>query len=108
MLASATQSLPDMFAAPLPGTPPAQAWPRGPVAPLQTTVAAVGDLGEEATEIFGLEAEEHLQPISMYVTDLENSPTDHDPIQSIRRATHTLKGAAALMGVGVMPDLLHI
>src|SRR5713101_4972519 len=61
MLASATQSLPDMFAAPLPGTPPAQAWPRGPVAPPQTTVAAVGELGEEATEIFRLEAEEHLQ-----------------------------------------------
>src|SRR5258708_33123651 len=37
MLASATQSLPDMFAAPLPGAPPAKAWPTGPVAPPQTT-----------------------------------------------------------------------
>ena len=108
MLASATQSLPDMFAAPLPGTPPAQAWPRGPVAPPQTTVAAVGDLGEEATEIFRLEAEEHLQTISMYVADLENSPTDHDPIQGIRRATHTLKGAAAMMGFRAIADLCHI
>ncbi len=108
MLASATQSLPDMFAAPLPGTPPAQAWPRGPVAPPQTTVAAVGELGEEATEIFRLEAEEHLQTISMYVADLENSPTDHDPIQGIRRATHTLKGAAAMMGFRAIADLCHI
>src|SRR5258708_8873214 len=108
MLASATQSLPDMFAAPLPGTPPAQAWPRGPVAPPQTTVAAVGELGEEATEIFRLEAEEHLQTISMYVADLENSPTDHDPIQGIRRATHTLKGAAGMMGFRAIADLCHI
>jgi len=108
MLASATQSLPDMFAAPLPGTPPAKAWPTGPVAPPQTTVAAVGDLGEEATEIFRLEAEEHLQTISMYVADLENSPTDHDPIQGIRRATHTLKGAAGMMGFRAIADLCHI
>jgi chemotaxis protein histidine kinase CheA/ActR/RegA family two-component response regulator len=108
MLASATQSLPDMFAAPLPVTPPAKAWPTGPVAPLQTTVAAVGDLGEEATEIFRLEAEEHLQTISMYVADLENSPTDHDPIQGIRRATHTLKGAAGMMGFRAIADLCHI
>jgi chemotaxis protein histidine kinase CheA/ActR/RegA family two-component response regulator len=107
-LASATQSLPDMFAAPLPVTPPAQAWPTSPVAPLQTTVAAVGDLGEEATEIFRLEAEEHLQTISMYVADLENSPTDRDPIQGIRRATHTLKGAAGMMGFRAIADLCHI
>ncbi len=107
-LASATQSLPDMFAAPLPVTPPARAWPTSPVAPLQTTVAAVGDLGEEATEIFRLEAEEHLQTISMYVADLENSPTDRDPIQGIRRATHTLKGAAGMMGFRAIADLCHI
>src|SRR6266436_8522708 len=97
-----------MFAAPLPGAPPAKAWPTGPVAPPQTTVAAVGDLGEEATEIFRLEAEEHLQTISMYVADLENSPTDHDPIQGIRRATHTLKGAAGMMGFRAIADLCHI
>jgi len=108
MLASATRSLPDMFAAPLPGTSPGKAWPTGPVAPLQTTVAAVGDLGEEATEIFRLEAEEHLQTISMYVAALENSPTDHDPIQGIRRATHTLKGAAGMMGFRAIADLCHI
>src|SRR5581483_7527490 len=40
-----------------------------------------GDFGEEAAEIFRLEAEEHLQTISMHVAVLEHAPTNLEPIQ---------------------------
>jgi chemotaxis protein histidine kinase CheA/ActR/RegA family two-component response regulator len=66
------------------------------------------DFGEEATEIFRLEAEEHLQTISMRVAALEKSPDDLDLIQGIRRATHTLKGAAGMMGFRTIADLCHV
>ncbi len=67
-----------------------------------------GDLGEEAAEIFRLEAEEHLQSISMHVAALEKSPANRDLIQGIRRATHTLKGAAGMMGFRAIADLCHV
>ena len=56
------------------------------------------DFGEEAADIFRMEAEEHLQTISMHVAALEKDPTNRELIQGIRRATHTLKGAAGMMG----------
>ena len=92
-------------------TPPPYTLPANTFVPHQTTVATAsfgGDFGEEANEIFRLEAEEHLQTISMYVAALENSPTNLEPIQGIRRATHTLKGAAGMMGFRVIAELCHI
>src|SRR5947209_9451466 len=76
--------------------------------PATPVSAFTGDFGEEAAEIFRLEAEEHLQTISMHVAALEKSPTNRDLIQGIRRATHTLKGAAAMMGFRAIADLSHI
>jgi chemotaxis protein histidine kinase CheA/ActR/RegA family two-component response regulator len=67
-----------------------------------------GEFAEEATEIFRQEAEEHLQTISMYVAALEKSPTNRELIQGIRRATHTLKGAAGMMGFRAIADLSHV
>ena len=92
-------------------TPPPYALPANTFVPPQTTVATAsfgGDFGEEANEIFRLEAEEHLQTISMYVATLEKSPTNLEPIQGIRRATHTLKGAAGMMGFRAIAELCHI
>jgi len=66
------------------------------------------DFSEEASEIFRLEAEEHLQTIIMHVAALEKAPEDRELIQGIRRATHTLKGAAAMMGFRAIADLSHI
>jgi chemotaxis protein histidine kinase CheA/ActR/RegA family two-component response regulator len=83
-------------------SPPAAKQPAAPVLPF------TGDFGEEAAEIFRLEAEEHLQMISMHVAALEKSPTNRDLIQGIRRSTHTLKGAAAMMGFRAIADLSHI
>ena len=68
----------------------------------------VGDFVEEAAEIFRLEAEEHLQTISMYVSALERSPQDRELLQGIRRAIHTLKGAAGMMGFRAIADISHI
>ncbi len=93
---------------------PAPLVPSLPVAPPQPAPAAsyvsqqAADFGEEAAEIFKLEAEEHLQTISMFVARLESAPNNLDPIQGIRRATHTLKGAAGMMGFRAIADLCHI
>ncbi len=78
--------------------------------PQRTSSASAmsGDFGEEAAEIFRLEAEEHLQTISTYVAALEKEPTNRECIQGIRRATHTLKGAAAMMGFRAIAELSHV
>src|SRR5260370_28839751 len=79
---SATLAAPRSVASP---PPP---WPASPVASRQSNMAMpslVSDLGEEANEIFRMEAEEHLQTISMHLAAMENNPTNHDPIQVIRR-----------------------
>src|SRR6266566_6553849 len=86
-------------------SPPPVAKSLSPAAPVSPFT---GDFGEEAAEIFRLEAEEHLQMISMHVAALEKSPTNRDLIQGIRRSTHTLKGAAAMMGFRAIADLSHI
>ncbi len=89
-----------------PGTGPTTAdLPSATSAPLSTFGS---DFGEEVAELFRLEAEEHLQAIGMRVAALEKSPADRDLIQGIRRATHTLKGAAGMMGFRVIADLCHI
>nr|BBH91176.1 hypothetical protein KTC_59270 [Thermosporothrix sp. COM3] len=67
-----------------------------------------GDFGEEAAEIFRMEAEEHLQTISARTAALEKDPGNLELIQAIRRATHTLKGAAGMMGFRPIADLSHI
>ncbi len=66
------------------------------------------NLGEEAADIFRLEAEEHLQTISFHVAALEKDPSNRDLIKGIQRATHTLKGAAGMMGFRAIADLSHI
>ena len=91
--------------------PPSYTLPTNTFVPPQRTVSTAsfgGDFGEEANEIFRLEAEEHLQTISMHVAALESSPTDLEPIQGIRRATHTLKGAAGMMGFRSIAELCHV
>ncbi|MBV9231101.1 MAG: Hpt domain-containing protein, partial [Chloroflexi bacterium] len=99
-------SLPPPLPKPMvPPVPPAVA----PPAPQPSSISAFsGDFGEEATEIFRLEAEEHLQTISVHVAALEKAPEDRELIQGIRRATHTLKGAAGMMGFRAIADLCHL
>jgi chemotaxis protein histidine kinase CheA/ActR/RegA family two-component response regulator len=86
--------------------PPSSNVPAPASGPSQSSIGA--DLGEEAAEIFRAEAEEHLQTISMHVAALEKSPQNLELVQVIRRATHTLKGAAGMMGFRAIADLSHI
>jgi chemotaxis protein histidine kinase CheA/ActR/RegA family two-component response regulator len=75
---------------------------------ISSAAGFTSDFGEEAAEIFRLEAEEHLQTIGLHVAALEKTPTNRELIQGIRRATHTLKGAAGMMGFRAIADLCHI
>ncbi len=87
-------------------TPPAVS--AGITSPVPTSTGFSSDFVEEAAEIFRVEAEEHLQTISMYVAALEKDPTNRELIQGVRRATHTLKGAAGMMGFRAIADLSHV
>jgi chemotaxis protein histidine kinase CheA/ActR/RegA family two-component response regulator len=87
--------------------PSASLPPPGPDKSSSATAFAT-DFGEEALEIFRMEAEEHLQTIGLNVASLEKQPDNRDLIQSIRRATHTLKGAAGMMGFRAIADLSHV
>jgi len=96
-------------AAPAEVTPPPAAFSTAAAArPPSSASVYSGEYGEEATEIFRMEAEEHLQTISMHVAALEQEPTNRELIQGVRRATHTLKGAAAMMGFRAIADIAHI
>src|SRR5262249_32367784 len=57
----------------------------------------------EALEVFREEAQEHLLAITTGIANLETNPNDMGVLQSIRRAMHTLKGAAGLLGVRRTP-----
>ncbi|HEU5348919.1 MAG TPA: hybrid sensor histidine kinase/response regulator, partial [Ktedonobacterales bacterium] len=62
----------------------------------------------EAQEVFREEALEHLQTITTGIAELERRPGDRDVLRSIRRATHTLKGAAGMMGFRLIQELSHV
>ncbi|MBO0791118.1 MAG: Hpt domain-containing protein, partial [Ktedonobacteraceae bacterium] len=100
----ATQMPPPAPAAMRQPAPP----PAPPAPPPAPAPSSFGDFGEEAAEIFRTEAEEHLQTISMHVAELEKDQGNRDLIQGIRRATHTLKGAAGMMGFRAIADLCHV
>ena len=96
------------------------AWPSGPLTPAapaapkpapasgRKKAIRASEQSEEALEVFRAEAEEHLQHIGAGVTAMEKAPEDREVLQGIRRATHTLKGAAAMMGFAPIADLAHI
>jgi HPt (histidine-containing phosphotransfer) domain-containing protein len=53
------------------------------------------------------EAQEHLATITNGIRALERSPGDLEAINAIRRATHTLKGAAGMMGFTAIQTISH-
>jgi chemotaxis protein histidine kinase CheA/CheY-like chemotaxis protein len=67
----------------------------------------VTEQSAEALDVFREEAEEHLQHIAMGIRQLEDNPRDQAALQSVRRATHTLKGAAGMMGLTAIQQLSH-
>lgn len=80
--------------------------PGQPRAARAVTVRA--DRPAEVIEVFRAEAEEHLRTIASGMDRLEANPADGDAIQVVRRAVHTLKGAASITGYMAVADLAHI
>ncbi|HEX9058353.1 MAG TPA: Hpt domain-containing protein [Ktedonobacterales bacterium] len=86
----------------------------GPIVPPLASMAdraskpvQVTDQSPEALDVFREEADEHLQHITLGIRQLETNPKDREALQSVRRATHTLKGAAGMMGFQAIQELAH-
>jgi len=62
----------------------------------------------ELQEIFALEAQEHNQTIQNGLERLRKDPADTETLSEVRRATHTLKGAAAAVGFEDISRLAHL
>ncbi len=65
------------------------------------------DLLPELLEAFAPEAEDHLRTISTQLTLLDKEPQNKEVLRVIRRTVHTLKGAAATVGLQAVADLSH-
>src|SRR5262249_30849669 len=61
----------------------------------------------ELAEVFAQEAQEHLQAIARLTSELSPEATDRQSLQELRRAVHTLKGAAGVVGFTTAARLAH-
>jgi len=64
-------------------------------------------LSEELLEVFQEEAEEHLQAVAENLRTLEDNPDQPEAVQEIRRAVHTIKGAAGMVGLMTASRVAH-
>jgi chemosensory pili system protein ChpA (sensor histidine kinase/response regulator) len=69
---------------------------------------ALPDLPPELWETFLLEVEDHNQAIQRALDTLRATPDDQPGLRELRRVTHTLKGAAATVGVVSMARAAHL
>lgn len=65
------------------------------------------DVLPELREAFAYEAEDHLREISTELTRLDKDHTQLESLRRIRRSVHTLKGAAATVGLQDIANLSH-
>ncbi len=68
---------------------------------------AGGNMSPEFVEIFSAEAEEHLRTIYEGLDRMGNEPSDMVALGDVRRAAHTLKGAAGAVGAEAVTRLAH-
>lgn len=68
---------------------------------------ASGSIPEELVEIFSEEAEEHMRSIYDGLDRMRVEFTDMEALADVRRSTHTLKGAAAAVGLVAVTRLSH-
>jgi chemosensory pili system protein ChpA (sensor histidine kinase/response regulator) len=68
---------------------------------------SIGSIDPELREIYQEEAEEHLQTMYSGLGQLKQDAGDADALGEIRRASHTLKGAAGAVGVQAVTRLSH-
>ena len=81
--------------------------PPPPAAALAPDLTQHEDSSPELVETFRQEAEEHLQNIGNMLRELERRPGEHTLLDEVRRAVHTLKGAASMMGFPTATRLAH-
>ena len=70
-------------------------------------LSASDNMSPELVEIFSEEAEEHLRTIYEGLDRLRNQSSDMVALGDIRRASHTLKGAAGAVGSEAITRLAH-
>ena len=87
---------------PMPEAPPVTAPP--PVFDIELEPTAVAP---ELAEVFSQEAQDHLQTIARLTAQLSAEPSDREPLRELRRAVHTLKGAAGVVGYKAASKLAH-
>lgn len=87
------------FAAVAPTAPPVAAKVE------ETEVADV--VPPEFLEVFRPEADEHLTTIASGLREMVINPGDKTTLQDVRRAVHTLKGAAGVIGLMTVNSLAH-
>ena len=69
--------------------------------------SSVRALEIEMFETFALEAEDHLGILNRAAMQLDRDPSASEPVIDIKRALHTIKGAAAAADFGQVSDLAH-
>ena len=75
--------------------------------PPETPTGSDNAVPAELLEVFALEAAEHLATIRTVLPELRDRPRDKERLQEVRRAAHTLKGAAAMVGFKAVTRLAH-
>ncbi|RMG39318.1 MAG: hybrid sensor histidine kinase/response regulator [Planctomycetota bacterium] len=65
------------------------------------------DVPAELWQIFVEEAEEHLQAMYAALERLEKQPQDGEALHAVRRAAHTMKGAAGAVEIHTVSRLAH-
>ena len=78
-----------------------------PASSLDFEVVPATPVPAELAEIFGEEAREHLETIARVTGVLDPAHDDREAIQELRRAVHTLKGAAGVVGYMGASKLAH-
>jgi chemosensory pili system protein ChpA (sensor histidine kinase/response regulator) len=73
----------------------------------EPTVDPLSAISPEILEVFTAEAEEHLAVVGRTLPLLQEQPGNREYLQEVRRAAHTLKGAAASVGFTQLATLAH-
>ena len=85
----------------------AGAAPRATPPCVEFDVVMTDEVPPELAEVFGEEAKEHLETIARLTLRLSSEPDDRESVQELRRAVHTLKGAAGVVGYKGASKLAH-
>ncbi|MDQ3652867.1 MAG: Hpt domain-containing protein, partial [Acidobacteriota bacterium] len=78
-----------------------------PIAESSAAIFEDAPIDPEMLEVFAEEAEDHLRTMSVGLSALDRNLADRAALQEVRRSTHTLKGAAGVVGFRTLAQLAH-